>query len=167
MATVHPQPSTASEPTSGHRSPWLWVSVALAVVAVALGAWALKTKSDLDDANQKNATLQAEIDKAKQSPSTVTAALQTAVSAAASQLGVSAGDVDAAKQQIADAKAQAQQGVDAAKANATLAAGCARAYLGTLAGLFQSGDIRGQVPATVSALQSLTGDCKSALSGSS
>src|SRR4051794_30400794 len=43
-----PSSTQAGQPSGGKRSPWLWVSLALALVAVGLLVWGLSTKSDLD-----------------------------------------------------------------------------------------------------------------------
>jgi hypothetical protein len=36
-----------------HRSPWIWVSAVLAIVAVGLGIWAFTLKSDRDETKQE------------------------------------------------------------------------------------------------------------------
>jgi hypothetical protein len=47
-----------------HRSPWMWVSLVLAVVAIGLLIWGISTRSDLDDA-------QKEASQSKEAASTV------------------------------------------------------------------------------------------------
>jgi peptidoglycan hydrolase CwlO-like protein len=51
--------ATPEEPRS--RSPWLWVSAALAVVCVGLLIWALASRSDLDSAHQELDSTQQEL----------------------------------------------------------------------------------------------------------
>jgi hypothetical protein len=53
-------------PEPGKRgNGWIWVSAALAVVVVGLLAWGLKTKSDLDSANDKLAATEQELASAQ------------------------------------------------------------------------------------------------------
>src|SRR3954462_12585479 len=54
MTTTGPQPDAASPPPEGARKPsrnvWMWVAAALALVAIGLLIWALRSQSDLDSA---------------------------------------------------------------------------------------------------------------------
>jgi DNA repair exonuclease SbcCD ATPase subunit len=55
-----------AQPSSKHRSPWLWVSLLLGVVAIGLVVWALSLKSDRDDAQQQLTSTEQQLDKTKQ-----------------------------------------------------------------------------------------------------
>ena len=196
MATVDPKPSPPSSGT--HRSRvWLWVSLVLAVAAVALLAWGIKTKSDLDTADQKNEQLQAQVEQSAKSGDAALTAVKSAFATLAAQVGATNADLAAAKQQVTqakdagtqalkDASTSAQAAVQAktqsakakaeaakvdaqqrlANSNATLAAGCARAYLATFGSLFGGDSVRAQLPTVIAQVKSLTADCKAALSGS-
>ena len=45
-----PSADDAPERTSAARNPWLWATAAVAVVAIALGVWALNERSNANDA---------------------------------------------------------------------------------------------------------------------
>src|SRR4051794_26314391 len=105
---VEPQPDAS--PPHGHRGPWPWICLVLAVLAVGLLVWGIKTRSDLDTANQKNDELQAQVEQNANKSDTASAAIKTAYSALAQQLGTTNADVAAIEQQVkgaADAGAQA------------------------------------------------------------
>jgi chromosome segregation ATPase len=53
-------------PEKKRRSPWLWVSAVLAVVALGLLVWGLSVKSDRDAAEQQLADTQHQLDSTKQ-----------------------------------------------------------------------------------------------------
>jgi septal ring factor EnvC (AmiA/AmiB activator) len=77
--------------------------------------------------------------------------------------------VDAATDEADKANAQANQANaerDAAQAKATIAAECARAYIGAFGALFGSGKVREQLPAVRKDLEGITAECKTAISGS-
>jgi colicin import membrane protein len=77
-------------------------------------------------------------------------------------------DADDAADEAAKAKAQTEQANaerDAARAKATIAADCAKAYIAAFAGLFTSGDVRGQAPAVRTELSGITEACKAAFAG--
>src|SRR3954471_17120230 len=80
-----PKPGEAAQPAGSKRSPWLWVSLALAVVAIGLLVWGLSTKSDLDGtrtdldkANQQVQQLQADSETGKGVAGTVMQAVKAA-----------------------------------------------------------------------------------------
>ena len=54
------------QPPAGHRSPWLWVSLVLGLVAIGLVVWALSLKSDRDDAQQQLTRTEQQLDQTKQ-----------------------------------------------------------------------------------------------------
>jgi uncharacterized membrane-anchored protein YhcB (DUF1043 family) len=134
-------PTPASEPAGAKRSPWMWVSLALAVVALGLLVWGLRTKSDLDSAkadldkaNQQVEQLQAGAGKAKGVAGVVMDTFKGAYNELAQQLGATTGDLAATEQELKSAvqtaaqadqqAAQAKQAADEAnkakdKANAT------------------------------------------------
>src|SRR3954451_13458673 len=99
MTTVEPQPA-GSEPAHKRRSPWLWVSVALAVIAVGLLVWGLKTQSDLDSARSDVDRLQAQVDQSAQDGGAARAAITSVIGALAAQIGATNADLAAAEQQI-------------------------------------------------------------------
>jgi chromosome segregation ATPase len=73
VATTDSQP--AETIPKKHRSPWIWVSVGLAVVAAGALVWAFVSRSDLNDTQskldsteQKLASTQQELDTAQQTP---------------------------------------------------------------------------------------------------
>ena len=49
VATTEPQPATPKQ----HKSPWLWVSLGLGIVAIGALVWAFATTSDLNDTQSK------------------------------------------------------------------------------------------------------------------
>ena len=51
----------ADPPEQRHRNPWVWVSVALAVVSAGLLIWALTSRSDLDSTQQQLDSTQQEL----------------------------------------------------------------------------------------------------------
>jgi hypothetical protein len=116
-----------------HRSLWIWISAALAVVAAGLLIWALTQKSDADSAHadlkksqEQVAQLQSQADKSAKLSDTVTGALKAGVGAVQSQLGLSGVDPAAAAQDLKSAvasSAQAQQAADAAATAASKAKG--------------------------------------------
>jgi uncharacterized protein YoxC len=92
-----------------HRNPWIWVSAALAVLAVGLLIWGLNTKSDLDSANQDVKALQAELEKTKETGTAAAASAKTAYEGLQEQLGALSTDVAAAEQDVQDAEQAAKQ----------------------------------------------------------
>jgi hypothetical protein len=186
---VTPAPGApAGQPS--RRSAWMWVSIVLAVVAIGLLVWALSTKSDLnstqsdlDKANQQIAQLNTKSEQSKGVASTITAAGKAAFNALAQQLGVTSADLAATQQQLQTAQQNAQQAaqqaqdktkskteqlqaqVNEAKANASVAANCAKASLSAIGGLFDGNGIISQLPTVKSNLQSIGTQCKTALSG--
>ena len=76
-----------------HRSPWMWVSIALAVVAVGLLIWALNTNSDLNSTQEDVDELQSQVDQGKETGSTFVAAAKTALAELTSQIGASSEDL--------------------------------------------------------------------------
>ena len=99
------------------------------------------TQQDVEDANK--AATQAEKDAA--------AAKQDAADANT--------ETDKAKAEAKQAKAESQ----AARSKAEAARGCAKAYIEAFGGLFEGGDVSAQAKAVRKDLQSVTADCKDAL----
>jgi hypothetical protein len=193
MTTVEPQPA-GSEPAHKRRSPWLWVSVALAIIAVGLLAWGLKTQSDLDSARSDVDRLQAQVDQSAQDDGAARAAITTVIGALAAQIGATNADLAAAEQQIksaTDAGAQAAKDAGAAARDAIAAKGetaranaqaakadaqqrVAESKAGAAAGCARAyvsalsglngGDVRDRAAAVVSQLKRITADCKDAFS---
>src|SRR3954471_16921536 len=123
-----PKPSQAAQPAGSKRGPWLWVSLGLAVVAVALLIWGLSTKSDLDgtqkdleQANQKVEQLQADAGKNTVLGGALVQAAKGAYDQLAQQLGVTTEDLATTQQELEPAQqtaAQADQAAAAAKQTA-------------------------------------------------
>src|SRR6476619_7037858 len=83
------------EAPKNRRNPWMWVSAALAVVAVALLAWGLNTKSDLDSAHQQIKDLEAQINHGKEAGGAAAASYQAAYQDLEQQLGMTSADLAA------------------------------------------------------------------------
>lgn len=98
------------------RSPWLWVSLALAVIAVGLLIWALSLRSDLDSTKQQVADLQTQVEEQGERGSTVVAAAKGVYDQLAQQLGVTTQDLAATQQQLDAAEQAASQAADAVAA---------------------------------------------------
>jgi flagellar basal body-associated protein FliL len=124
MSTTEPQ-AAGAEPPKKHRSPWIWVSAVLLVVAAGLLIWALMLRSDRDDAQQQAKQLQAQVDQGKDTGGVVLTAVKAAYDELAQQLGATnedlaavKGDLDTAKQDAAQAEEDAAAAADKAAAAA-------------------------------------------------
>ncbi len=186
MSTTQPQPPVAPEQASSHkrRNPWIWISALLAVVAVGLGIWAYSAQSDLDSTQQDVADLQAQVDKSKETGSTVLATVKAAFQDLSAQLGATNQDLAGTKQELADAQAsaekaaqdasnavkgsteEAQAKAQEAESKATVAADCAKSYAGAFGALFEGDSVRAQAATVKQQLQDISATCKTALSGS-
>jgi|SRR4051812_17920196 methyl-accepting chemotaxis protein len=123
-----PPPGQAAPPAGSKRSPWLWVSLALALVAIVLLVWALSTKSDLDStqtdlekANQQVQQLQANTGKNTVLGGALMQAAKGAYNELAQELGATTEDLAATQQELKTAEqtaAQADQTAAAAKQTA-------------------------------------------------
>ena len=189
MSATQPTPADA-DARSGHRSPWLWVSVVLALCCVGLLIWALSLRSDLDTTQQQVDSLQAQIDRQAQTGDVVQSSLQAAYDQIVKQLGTAKGDlnaltqdIDTAKQAVADADERAQAAAseatdraqsrideaqakaDSATAKTRVAADCAKAYLTAFGTLFEGDSIRAQIATVRQELQNIAADCQTALGG--
>jgi cytoskeletal protein RodZ len=108
-------------PEKRGRSPWMWVSIVLAVVAVGLLAWALTTKSDLDSANADKAALEQQNEQGKEAGSAAATAAKTAYDDVTQDLGATTQDLAATEQDLKDAEqaaTKAQDDADTAKQQA-------------------------------------------------
>jgi chromosome segregation ATPase len=115
---VAPEP----QPSEHHRNPWIWISAALAVIAVGLLVWGLKTQADLDDANQQVKDLQAQISKGKTAGGAAAVSFKAAYDDLEKQLGASNADLASTQQDLQAAEqdaAKAQQDASAAKQKAS------------------------------------------------
>ncbi len=81
----------------------MWVSIGLAVVAVGLLIWALKTNSDLNSTQEDVDDLQSQVDQGQETGSTFVAAAKTAFAELTSQLGATSDDLANAEQDVNDA----------------------------------------------------------------
>jgi uncharacterized membrane-anchored protein YhcB (DUF1043 family) len=111
-------------PEKKHRSPWMWVSIGLAVIAAGLLIWALNTNSDLNSTQEDVDDLQSQVDQGQETGSTFVAAAKTAIADLTSQLGATSDDLANAEQDVNDAQQtadQAQKDADAAKDSAAKA----------------------------------------------
>jgi chromosome segregation ATPase len=178
---VHGMTATSEPTPRKHRSPWLWVSGVLVLVAAGLLIWALSLQSDLDSTQQDVAELQAQAEKAQEGGGTLSAALKTAYDAITQQLGATSeslanvqADIEQAKQRADqaqqditsaadDAAAKAQAQVQAAEAKTTIATDCAKAYVSAIGSLFEGDNIRTQLQAIRGQLQGITADCKASI----
>jgi uncharacterized membrane protein YdfJ with MMPL/SSD domain len=109
------------------------------------------TNEDLDATQQDLADAQETADKAEEE------------AAAAKE------DAAQASDQTAKASAEAEQAkaeADAAQSRAAIVKDCANAYLSAIGVLFEGDSVSGQAAAVRADLQSITDDCKGALSGS-
>jgi uncharacterized membrane-anchored protein YhcB (DUF1043 family) len=114
-------PSGASADGKPKRSAWLWVSVALAVVAVGLLIWGLTTKSDLDDtqsqltsANQQVEQLKTDAEQNKGVAGTIVEVAKGAYNQLAQQLGATSEDLAATQQDLSTAQQEATKAEQAA-----------------------------------------------------
>ena len=111
-----------SQSSEHRRNPWIWISVALAVVAVGLLVWGLKTQSDLDDANQQVKDLQAQINKGKTAGGAAAVSFKAVYDDLEKQLGAANSDLASTQQDLQAAEqaaAKAQQDAAAAKQKAS------------------------------------------------
>ncbi|MEP6953793.1 MAG: hypothetical protein ABI950_06990 [Solirubrobacteraceae bacterium] len=189
-----PAPGTQGGPPEGtgpkkHRNAWIWVSAAVALIAVGLLIWGLNTQSDLDS-EQKQAS------QNKEAAGTVASSSKAAYDDLQQELGTTSGDLaqteqdlkgaeqsatkaeqdaaaakktaDQAKNETDKAKAQADEAnaqADAAKSKSVIAADCAKAYFSAFGALFEGESVEAQVPVVKKELQSIAGDCKTAFGG--
>lgn len=113
-----------SQPSEHRRNPWIWISVALAVVTVGLLVWGLKTQSDLDDANQQVKDLQAQINKGKTAGGAAAVSFKAVYDDLEKQLGATNADLASTQQDLQGAEqdaAKAEQDAAAAKQKASQA----------------------------------------------
>lgn len=199
MATTEPQRDaatadggTGTEGSGKKKSPWLWISIALTVVAAGLLIWGIKSQSDLDNAEQDVQTLQGQVEKGQQTGSALVAGMKDVFNDLKAQLSSSNADLAASEQQVKDAEAaaaQADQEAAAAKQQADKAksqtdkanaeveqaqaeAKAATSKLDVATGCAQSyvaaigalfdGQSSGEVKQQ---LQTITADCKAAFAG--
>jgi chromosome segregation ATPase len=98
------------------RSPWLWVSLALALACIGLLVWGLNTKSDLDSANKHVDQLQNQVAGSAVTGTAVAASYKTAYDDLQKEVGSANAD-------LADTQDQLNQAEDASnKANEDAAA---------------------------------------------
>jgi chromosome segregation ATPase len=185
------------EPARKRRNPWMWISLALAVVAAGLLVWALSIRSDLDSTQQQVSDLQTQVEEQSEQGNTLVTVAKDLYNSLAQQLGATTQDLEATQQQLDSAQAAATQAADAvaaaeqrvseakdagakaraeaeqiearaqqASTKATLAADCAKAYVGAFGSLFDGDNVREQAATVRTELQSITADCKAALAGS-
>jgi septal ring factor EnvC (AmiA/AmiB activator) len=208
MATAHPSgettppqrpsngtpgtPGAAGEPTK-HRSPWMWLSIGMAIVAVGLLVWGLNKQSDLDAANDDVAQLRSKADQQQDSGSAIIGVAKSAFDELKQQLGATNEDlqqtqgeldkaqqdadkaqasIDDAKQKAADAKSSAVEKADARADEAKAVADQAQAKSSIVASCAKAyvaalGKLLdGGVQQVRQDIEGVTGDCKGALSGS-
>ena len=100
----------------GGHSPWLWVSVGLAAIAVGLLVWAIVTRSDLNTANSEVKDLQTQVDEGQKAGSTAAAAYQSAYQDLEQDLGATNADLEATKQDLDKAEQEGAQAAEDAAA---------------------------------------------------
>ena len=65
MSDMSPADTPEGQAPKKRRSPWIWVSLVLALIAAGLLIWALTTQSDLDNSQQEADELQSQLDQGK------------------------------------------------------------------------------------------------------
>jgi chromosome segregation ATPase len=100
-----------------HRSPWLWVSLVLALACIGLAVWGINTQSDLDDANTQIDHLQNQLGASAVTGTAVAASYKDAYNDLEQQMGSANADLSSTQAQLEDSqKAADQANEDAAKA---------------------------------------------------
>jgi chromosome segregation ATPase len=123
MATTSPQDEAATSgqaPKKTHHV-WIWISAVLAVVAIGLLIWALQTRSDLNDTQQKNADLQSQVDQGQETGGAVLTAVKGLINDLAAQLGATNEDLADTQEKLDNsqqAEQDAEKAADAAKLEA-------------------------------------------------
>jgi cell division protein FtsL len=182
----NPGTSSDAAPVSSRKRPWGLIAAigVLAAGLVAVGIYAISLNSDLDDANAKVASQQAqirsqqkEIEEAQSTGADVVAAATTAYEDLRSRLGAAQQDagqaseqaaakLDQAEKAVAAAQGSAdevQKEVDAAQAKAEAAAVCAQSFLTAFRGVFSAATLEAGVEAAVAELEALQPKCAQAL----
>jgi septal ring factor EnvC (AmiA/AmiB activator) len=145
--TPTPSPTPEPDDESGGQTAALVAAGALFTgLARELGA----TREDVEQTEKELADAQKEADDA-----------ELEASAAKRQVDEATDEADKANAQVNQANAER----DAAQAKATIAAECARAYIGAFGELFGSGNVREQVPVVRKDVEGITAECKTALAG--
>jgi chromosome segregation ATPase len=104
-------------PQKKQRSPWMWVSIALALACVGLLVWGINTQSDLDDANAQVDHLQNQLGAGAVTGTAVAASYKSAYNDLEQQMGTTSADLSSTETQLEDAqKATDKANEDAAKA---------------------------------------------------
>ena len=111
----------------------------------------------LDATNEDLAATQKELEDAKKAES------NAEKDAAAAKQDAAAADDEADKLKAEADQAQAE--AEAAQSKAAVAAGCAKAYISALGGLFEGTDARDQAPVVREQLSDVTAACKDELAG--
>ena len=195
-----PSPATGDQPVvppgepppKKHRSPWIWVSGALALAAVGLLIWGVSTQADLNSSKDDVSDLQTQVSN----ESTESEAAKDLADDLADDLGATNEDLAATEQQLeqteqsadkanaeadaaeedvdqaqnatdkAEAEAkQAKAEADAAESKTETAADCARAYVTAFGALFEGESVKSQAQVVREELESISAQCRSALSG--
>ena len=116
VSTVE-DPSAQDAAQKKHRSPWLWVSLVLALACIGLAVWGINTQSDLDDANTQVDHLQNQLGAGAVTGTAVAASYKSAYNDLEQQLGSSTADLSTTQAQLEDSqKAADQANEDADKA---------------------------------------------------
>lgn len=124
MSTLE-QPDTPEQAPKKHLSPWLWVSVAVALVAIGLLVWGLNTRSDLDSANKHVDQLQNQVAGSAVTGTAVAASYKSAYEDLQQQVGSANADLSDTQDQVKqaeDATNKANDDAAAAKDKADKAA---------------------------------------------
>jgi chromosome segregation ATPase len=168
----------------------MWVSIAMAVVAVGVLVWGLSKSSDLN-------STQDQLDQNQSNQSDVIVSAKTAYNDVVAQLGLTNAQLDVTEQDAKDADAaanQAQKDADAAKQDAaqasdatekaqaetkeaqaaqkeaesrlTVAGDCLKAYTSAVGSLFDGDGPKAQAPAVKQQLEGITAECRAAFGSS-
>ena len=103
------------------RNPWIWVSVGVAVVAVALLIWGLNNQSDADSAQKDVKDLESQVSHGRVAGTAVAASSKAAYDDLQQELGTTSTDLSQTEQDLHDAEnatTKAEQDAAAAKKDA-------------------------------------------------
>jgi DNA repair exonuclease SbcCD ATPase subunit len=111
------QPDSPEQALKKRRSPWLWVSLVLALACIGLLVWGINTQSDLDDANSQIDHLQNQLGASAVTGTAVAASYKSAYNDLQQQVGSATADLSTTEAQLEDAqKATDKANEDAAAA---------------------------------------------------
>jgi hypothetical protein len=96
------------------RNWWVWISAALTVVAAGLLIWGLATRAELDDAQQENEALRAQVEQGKEAGGAALAEAEQIYDDVMTELGATREDLAAAEQDVKASSEAAEEAEQAA-----------------------------------------------------